>query len=112
MTQKGMDFKDIKIDPNVWWHKSTKPNRTPYYELLLVYVEDILLVSHDPKPMLKAIGEEYELKVASLKEPDTYLGVQISKWGLPDGMHTWAMSSKKYVKNTVLMVETLLARDC
>ena len=54
---------------------STKPNETPYYELLLIYVDNILLVSHDPEPMLKAINEEYELKVGNLKEPDTCFGV-------------------------------------
>ncbi len=35
-------------DPDVWLHAETKPGGFEYYAYLLVYVEDILLISHDP----------------------------------------------------------------
>lgn len=48
---------------------------TEYYELRLVYVDNILLVSHDPKPiLLQIVGSKYKLKEGSLGHPTTYLG--------------------------------------
>jgi hypothetical protein len=40
---------------------------------LLVYVDDILVISHKPQEMMDRIGETYELK-GSVARPDRYLG--------------------------------------
>ncbi len=70
-------------------------------------MDDILLVSHDPKPSLLQIGATYELKEGSLGKPETYLGAQVYEHHLTDGRKAWGMSSKKYVKNAVDIVEGL-----
>ena len=106
-----MGFEDTRIDPDVWRRKATKPKGGEYYELLLVYVDDILMVSHDPKPTLEEIGSDFEIKKGSLKAPDIYLGAQIDKRGLPDGTSAWAMSSDKYVRNAVKTVEAMLEAE-
>jgi hypothetical protein len=110
-TLRDIGFEDTRADPDVWRRLATREDGTDYYELLLVYVDDILLVSHAPRPTLEQIGKTYELKEGSLQSPDTYLGAQIYVHGLPDGRSAWAMSSEKYVKNAVRTVETLLRED-
>ena len=64
---------------------ATKPDGMDYYELLLVYMDDILLVSHDPKSTLDHLGKIYALKERGLGKPDIYLGSQIYKHHLLDG---------------------------
>jgi len=79
--------------------------------LLLVYVDDILLVSLDPKTTLLEIGKSYEIKEGSLSHPETYLGAQIHQQYLRDGHKAWAMPSHKYIKNAVATIEALLQED-
>ena len=65
-TLRDMKFEDTRADPDVWRRPATKENGDLYYELLLVYVDDILLVSDAPKETLLAIGEVYDIKEGSL----------------------------------------------
>jgi hypothetical protein len=80
-------------------------------EMVLVYVDDLLWVSEHPDNVMKALGEFYELKDRSVKEPDIYLGADIEMVQLPDGRSQWAMLSRTYVKNSVKVVENLLVKD-
>ncbi len=45
----------ILADPDVWRRPARRDDGSEYYELCLVYVDDILLVSHDPRPSLLQI---------------------------------------------------------
>ena len=45
----GLGFTGTQADPDIWRHPARKDDGMEYYELCLVYVDDILLVSHDPK---------------------------------------------------------------
>ena len=41
-----------------------------------MYVDDILLLSHDPKPTLLDLGKVYALKEGSWESQTIYLGAQ------------------------------------
>ena len=82
-----------------------------YYELLLVYVDDILLISYDTKPTLTSLGKIYDLKEGSLGDPKQYLCVQIYNYSHSDSSWTWTMSSEKFIKNVVKTVDQLLLED-
>lgn len=110
-TLVDLGFTSTQADPDVWRRPARRENGTEYYELCLVYVDDILLVSHDPKPSLLRIGASYELKEGSLGHPETYLGAQVYQHYLRDGRKAWGMSSEKYVKNAVQIVEDLIRED-
>jgi hypothetical protein len=77
--------------------------------MLLVYVDDVLAISHEPKTLIDAIGEFYKVKPGSDKEPDIYLGVNVKKVQMPDGREVWATSPRDYIKNAIKTVEGLLA---
>ena len=46
-TLMDLGYKSTKADPDVWIRPQTKPNGFEYYEMILVYVDDILHISHD-----------------------------------------------------------------
>jgi hypothetical protein len=59
---------------------ATKADRFKYYEYVLVYVDDILAVSRDPKVIIDYLESKYMLKKDLIKEPDLYLGTKVFKW--------------------------------
>ena len=81
--------------------KQTKLDSTDYYEMLLVYVNDILVLSHDTKPIMDGISAQFCLKKDSLGPPKQYIGATIKIHTNGEGSESWAMSSNEYVKATV-----------
>lgn len=59
---ESMNFQNTIADPNVWRRRAMKPNGFSYYKLLLVYIDDIMVISHDPKVTLLKIYKVYQLK--------------------------------------------------
>jgi hypothetical protein len=106
-----MEYKSTRADPDVWIRPAFKPDGTEYYEMVLVYVDDILHLSHDVKPTMAALSKLYELKPESCGPPDRYLGANIGKFQLPDGRESWSMSARDYVKNAVKNVEETLLTE-
>ena len=49
------------------------------YSYIIVYIDDILLVSPDPDLYMKDIGNIFHLDPYNIKEPDIYLGTTVSK---------------------------------
>jgi Reverse transcriptase (RNA-dependent DNA polymerase) len=109
-TLRDLGFSSCKADADVWMRESHKPSGERYWEYILMYVDDILCVSHDPQAIMDYIGKVYKLKEGSVKEPDTYLGAQIGKYYLPDDPNKvrWSMSSDAYLKRAVKEVERKL----
>ena len=105
-TLRDMNFISSQADPDVWIRAAVD-----HYELLLVYVDGILIFAKDPKSIMNALGQLYELKPDSVKEPDLYLGANVEKFQLPNGRTEWCMSSRSYVKNAIKVVEALMVED-
>ena len=110
-TLYDMGYVDTKADPCVLRRERKRDNGEPYYELILVYVDDILLVSHKPEPVFEEIDRHYKIKKGSIGPPTTYLGAQVYQHNLPTGGTAWGMSSEKYVNNAIKVVEQLLLED-
>jgi len=106
-----MGYQSTKVDPDVWIRAAVKPNGHQYYEMLLVYVDDILLISHRPQETNNEIQQLYWLKDDFIGPPKRYLGANISKFQLPNGLEAWSASARDYVKMAVCNVEEVLSRD-
>ena len=108
-TLRGLGFKSSKADPDVWMRPAVKTDGVAYYEYVLCYVDDILCCSEIPQVIMDGIARTYKLKPGSVKEPDLYLGADVTKWYIDDedqpGKVRWAMSSGKYTKKAVDEVE-------
>jgi hypothetical protein len=73
-----------KADPDVWIWKEVKDNGHQYYEMLFVYVDDILALNHQAEDAIKEITAcFYKAKDGSIKPPDIYLSTNISCMQLP-----------------------------
>ena len=99
-TLRDLNFTSTQADPDVWIRGAKT-----YYEMVLVYVDDILVFSKQPKAIMDDLDKFYELKPGSVKEPEIYLGANFEKMQLPDGHVEWGMSSKSYVKNAVKVIK-------
>ena len=112
-TLRDYGYSSCKADPDVWMRPKTKPDGFKYWSYILVYTDDILIIDHEPKVAMDYIASRYTLKPGSIKEPDSYLGSQVSKFYIDSADEPekprWAMSSEKYVKQAVADVETELA---
>jgi len=105
-TLRQLGYKSCLADPDVWMRPATKPDGFQYYEYVLVYVDDVLVLSHQAVLTMKALEEFYRLK-DGYSEPTRYLGAEIKKWTFPDenARFKWAMSSAQYVKEAIENIE-------
>ena len=109
-----LGFEPTVVDPDVYRRRSINSKGQPYYELLLCYVDDVLLVSDDPAVVMEQISQEYRLKDDSYGAPKTYLGAEIEKLTINHDNTTtdaWSFKSEQYVKNAVATVEKMLKDD-
>ena len=108
-TLRAGGFQSCLADPDVWMKARVKPNGDKYWEYVLCYVDDILVISHVPQETMDMLSKSYTLKAGSVKEPDQYLGAEIRKLQIEDyddpTKICWGMSSDLYVKRAVTEVE-------
>ncbi|KAL7527756.1 hypothetical protein ACHAWF_002296, partial [Thalassiosira exigua] len=98
--------------PTMYYRKASKPDGTLYYELLLVYVDDVLAISHDPKKIMESIGKSFEIKNDEYGPPTTYLGCQLERFRIPGtNKRPWSLLSTQYVKAAVANVEAMLKEE-
>jgi hypothetical protein len=76
--------------------------------MILVYVDNLLILSEDTGELLKLINARFKLKADSIGPPTTYLGAQVEPFTLPDGATVWSMPTRKYVKESIKNVRLML----
>jgi hypothetical protein len=110
-TLRSMDFKPSYADPDVWYKPATKENGFEYYEYILVYVDDILVLSTSPLPIMETIRQAYRLK-EDPSTPKDYLGAKIKEWCIPNETRkVWSMNCIQYIKEAVKNVESKLSKS-
>jgi len=109
LTELG--YESTKADPDVWIRAAVKPDGFEYYEMLLVYVDDILVIAFDPKLTMDAIGKLYRLKEGSVGPPEQYLGANIKRVQLPNGTMAWRIGADEYVNNALVTVKATLESE-
>ena len=103
-------FKSSIADPDVWMRKATKPSGERYYEYILIYVDDILCISHDARGPMNDIQATLKFKKDKVEELDFYLGAKLEKKVI-NGRPVWTMSSVDYVKAAIENVEAQLKKQ-
>lgn len=112
----GAGFENCVADPDAWRRPAIKKDGTPYYEYVMVYVDDLLICSEDTTSIEKIFLESYELKKdketgKQWMTPDKYLGANIEQWKAPgDSEPFWAMSAREYIVSAVKNVEEYLGQ--
>ena len=105
-----LNFKPCKADPDLWLQPALKDDGTPYYEYVLLYVDDILAIGLEPKKFIKdELGKLFTIKEKSIGPPTQYLGNKVSHVDLDTGVSAWSFSSSQYIQNAVKNIEETLA---
>ena len=79
--------------------KAKRTNNSNYWEYVLLYVDDCLVILEDPELIVHdEIGEYFLMKEASIGVTDVYLGRKCQKVELVTGKSCWAFSLSQYVQ--------------
>ena len=63
-----MSFTPCQADPDVWMQPAVKPDDTKYYEYVLIYVDDILVISHRASMIMDNLSALYCFKKIQVME--------------------------------------------
>jgi Reverse transcriptase (RNA-dependent DNA polymerase) len=75
-----LGFRSYRADNDVWLRVAQRADGSRYYEYVLVYTDNILCLSCDPKALLDHLDQHFLLKPGSIRPPTQYFGVSISKY--------------------------------
>ena len=110
-----LGFKACKEDPEVWMREHTSPDGELYWEYVLLYVNDCLIISHWGYDILqKEIGVHFKLKEESIGEPKLYLGGKIQKraYQTKDGIkNLWLFLLSQYIQNACKNLKQYLRNE-
>jgi hypothetical protein len=107
-----LGWKPCIADRDLWMKEETRPDGgVRYWAYILIYVDDILCVHHEPETSLAQIDKYFKMKPGSIMEPTLYLGAKLKKTVLPNGVVAWGMSSSKYVQSAVQNVQEYLKKN-
>ena len=109
LNMREMGFVSSKADPDLWMRGAMKPNGDAVYEYVISYVDDLVFQGVNPKAFMDSLGQRFTLKPGSIKEPDTYLGVDVKRFRIPNSDEPekvrWAFESTSYVKKAIADLE-------
>jgi hypothetical protein len=104
-TLRDMGFISCLSDPDVWRCPATKQDESQYYEYLLVYIDDILAFSVDPREIITKLQEEpHNYRLKDIGPPKRYLGATIGKYDI-DGEDCWYFSADDYATKAIATIE-------
>ena len=104
-TLYSLDFKPSYADSDVWMRAFTMLHNKPYYEYVAVYVDDLLILSHDHEGLMKALSHKYTVNPTSGR----YLGMRVGTYTIAKGTEeereAWFLSADEYLKHAIEIVE-------
>ena len=109
-TMRTIGYTPTQADPDVWIKRATKPNGQEYYCYMLVYVDDVMHIHHDPLVDMGLLSKFYRLK-DGVSSPSRYLGANIEKVQLEDGRNVWSMTCVDYITGAIRNVSSMLEGD-
>lgn len=93
-------------DHDVWMRRYNKSGGFKYYTHVLLYVDDILIVSeHGDKVLREDLGKYFELKKKPIAFPSFYLGGKLHQVTLVNEENARAFGSSKYIQASVSNIE-------
>ena len=106
-----MGYRSCPADPDFWLKEQTDKKGRQYYSYILCYLDDQLVVHHNPKQVMDRINSFLPLKPDSVGPPEIYLGAKLKKKTFADGTAAWGLSAAKYVQQAVKNIETFLKKN-
>ena len=61
-SMSDIGYVPCEADPDVWMKANTDGKVRDYYEYVLIYVDNVLAISHEPNVIMHALTKLYRLK--------------------------------------------------
>jgi len=61
-TFRDTGYESCKADPDVWMKAEVMPSGEKYWTYVLCYVDNLLVISHDPKAVIDYLSEKTPLR--------------------------------------------------
>ena len=107
-----LNFKSCLTDPNVWMRPAIKSDGNTYYEYILLYVDNALVVIENADSILRnELRRYFHLKEESIGPPTIYLGGRVHKVHLENGLWAWSFNLSQYVQSAVKNVEEYIGKS-
>jgi hypothetical protein len=108
---RHLGYEPCRADPDLWMMPRIRDDGLKYYSYVLIYVDDILVISHEAIDDLRKIDHYFRMKKDSIGDPDIYLGSKLRKVAMSNGVQAWMISAAKYVREALNNVERHLERE-
>ena len=95
---RHIGYTSCLADPDLWMNLMTKVTGDRYYSYILNYVDEILVISEEDRPILARLRKHFKLKAGSVVPPANYLGTKLRLTRLPNGVVEWVTSPSHYVQ--------------
>ncbi len=106
-----LGFSSSRADPDVWLWLSKQSTGEEYYEYVLLYVNNVLVIPENAGTVLqKEIGQCFVLREESIGPLSQYLAGKLCEFTLVNGTKAWAFGSCQYIQAAVCNVEDHLAK--
>ena len=106
----SLGYKPCLADPDIWL-KSQNQDGIDYNSCILCYVDDIMVIQHDDRPILDRIDKFMKLKEISVGDPDIYLGAKLKKVQMDNDAWCWSISPSKYFQEAVRNCQNYLKEN-
>jgi hypothetical protein len=102
---RDLGFLSNQADPDVWTREAVKTQGDKYYEYVLVYVDDQLTISEDPKNITDSLQQEpFNYTLKDVGPPKRYLGATVGTC-VDIGEKAWYLSADDYLDKALPTVE-------
>jgi hypothetical protein len=104
-----LEWNPCRADRDLWMKAESHPDDGVLnWVYILIYVDGLLCVHHNPGAPLAKLDEYFKMKEGSIHVPIFYLGAKLKKSVLPNRVVAWGMRSSKYVQSAVQNVQDYL----
>ena len=73
---EALGYTSCLADPDLWY-KAQIRDGIEYYSYIFCYVDDIMVIHEDARPVLDRIDKFMKHKASSIRDPDVYLGAKL-----------------------------------
>lgn len=103
-----LNYQPCLADPDLWMRDAVDRNGHEYYEYVLLYVDDCLVIGENAKDQIMQIDKYFPMKPSSIGPPTIYLGAKVGKTVLNNGVTSYYFSMAQYIKEAIRNVELYL----
>ena len=108
---KDIQYQPKKADLDVSIRPAICKGGSEYCEMILCYVDDVLLISTNAMKKIYGINQIFKLKGDKADPPYMQLGEYIQTVNTASGKTCWEISSENYVRAEVINVEERLSKS-